>query len=417
MSTRASVRVGAPLVGARPAQHQRGFTLLELMTALAIGSIVVGGLFGTMLMQQQSYMAQMELVEASQSARAALDIIKQSLRTAGWGMIAAAGAGGIPAVGTCYSASLADQSMCDDQPAMNPGTSTVLSDRMRLVGITPGSTFTRVTSDFSLSSNILVVTDPAQPPLQRQPLAVGDLAIISGQCNDTSGAVYNGVVKITNVRGGSNPGGALYSYQFDPVIAGYPPFTCTSVKDGFAFGKANIVEFYIDRSTVNPDKSAGSSPTVPQLRMITNRGGLDPFTGQAPVEQVVANDIENLQVRYGLDCGHVPLGQTCLNATSPAADDIIDLVAPGQQWCNDLQVINCNTGMSQLENQQRVMAVQVAVVPRTRELARRILNNETKTTKGPPVNVFGSIVPGDGYKRWVYRATVALRNNQLAITQ
>ena len=57
------------------------------------------------------------------------------------------------------------------------------------------------------------------------------------------------------------------------------------------------------------------------------------------------------------------------------------------------------------------------MVPRTRDVSRRVLNNEQKTTVGAALSVFGASVPGDAYKHWVYRATVALRNNQLVITQ
>ncbi|HSI04038.1 MAG TPA: prepilin-type N-terminal cleavage/methylation domain-containing protein, partial [Myxococcota bacterium] len=66
-------------------QSERGFTLIELMVATAIGLIVIGGVFGVMITQQHTYRTQMELAEASQNARAALDIVRQSLRDAGWG--------------------------------------------------------------------------------------------------------------------------------------------------------------------------------------------------------------------------------------------------------------------------------------------------------------------------------------------
>jgi hypothetical protein len=350
----------------------------------------------------------MELSEASQNARAALDIVKQSLLSAGRGMNATTGSGGIPAVGTCYAAALTDQNKCNDLQAVNPGTSTTLSDRVRLVGITPGTTFSRATT--WSGSNKLVVTDTT--PSSRAPLVINDLAVISGQCADTSGSVYNGVVQITAV----STTAPTTTYTFNPSVTGYPPFGCNTVNNGFAFGRANIVEFYIDRSMTNPDKSVGASAQVPRLLMMVNRFGRDPITNQMPVEQVVAYDIESLQVRYGLDCGKVPAGNVCATATSPTADDIIDLIATGQQWCNDMQTANCNTGLAVLDNQQRVMAAQVAVVPRTRDVSRRVLNNEQKVTTGAALNVFGATVPGDAYKHWVYRATVALRNNQLVTT-
>jgi prepilin-type N-terminal cleavage/methylation domain-containing protein len=393
-----------------PAARERGFTLIEIMVAAAIASIVIGSLFGAMLMQQQGYMAQMDLSEASQNARASLDIIKANLRTAGWGMVATTGARGISAVGTCFNTTIANQSICDEQLALNnTGSSTQKSDMMRLYGITGGPTFSRATT--WSGGNKLVVTDST--PSTRVPLVVNDLAIISGQCNDTS-TVYNGVVQITGVS--TSAPQTTYTFNPDLTAKFYPAFTCASMKDGFAFGLAHIVEFYIDRGTPNPDKSAGATQYVPTLMMLTNRGGRDPTTNQLPTPQIVAYDIEDLQVRYGLDCGVVPVGNTCATATSPSADDIIDKVTAGSQWCNDMQAANCNTSLAVLENPQRIMAVQVAVVPRTRSLTRRVINDELSIQNGPPLTVFNSIVPADGYKHWIYRATVALRNNQLAVT-
>lgn len=383
---------------------ERGFSLLEVLVALVIGSVVVAGLFGTMIMQQQSYFAQMELSEASQNARAALDIIRQNLRSAGWGLIATSSAQGIPAVGTCYASVLTDQSTCNDLPALNANGSTILSDRLRLVGINPGPTFTRNTTWVSPTS--LQINDDT-----REKLNIGDLAIISGQCTAPVTAAYNGVVKVTSVSISS----PTVSYTVDPNVAGYPPMACTTMGSGYAFGLGHIVEFYIDRNTANPDPSAGAT-NIPRLMMMVNRNGLDPATKQLPLEQVVSYDIENLQARYGLDCGHVDSTQNCAAATAPDPDDIIDKISSSQTYCNDLRNTNCSTGLSDLENQMRVMAVQVAVVPRTRNLSRRMLNAETTTYVGATLNVYGSVMPADAYRHWIYRATVALRNNQLAVT-
>ncbi len=383
-------------------QSERGFTLVELMVATAISMIVIGGIFGVMINQQTTYLAQMELAEASQNARASLDIIKQSFRTAGWGFVAKETALGLPAVGTCYATNVTDQSNCNDLVANNANGSVITSDRLRISGMQPGQTFSRKTA-WGTSATKIKVTD-----LTRERLAVDDLAILSGQCTGgtNNGKIYTGVVKITAVSASAD-----VNYDFNAGVSGYPAFDCTSMTSGFAFGKANIVEFYIDRYLTNPDPGPGAT-NVPRLMMLTNRGGRDPFTNAAPIEQTVAYDIETMQVRYGLDCGVVPATGFCSGATSANPDDVVDSIASGQQYCNDLTAANCNTGKSVIENQMRVMAVQIAVVPRTRNMIRRRGN---ATVNGAAISLFGSTLPADAYRHWIYRATIALRNNQLPI--
>ncbi|MBC7793264.1 MAG: PilW family protein [Clostridia bacterium] len=382
-------------------KSERGFTLLELMVSAALGLIVIGGVFGTMVTQQQTYMAQLQLSESSQNARAAIDIIRTSLRTAGWGFVSSETATGLPPIGTCWAANAVDQSTCSDQVAQNPDSSGIVSDKMRIVGMEPGGTFSRNTT--WTSSTKATVND-----VTRTQLVVGDLAIISGTCSAGATGVYNGIVKISAV---STSSGAV-TYTLSTSVTGYPPFACTALSAGFAFGLARVVEFYIDRSLANTEVS--STTKVPRLMMFLNRGGRDPYStasNSMTVEQAIAYDIDNLQVRYGLDCGTVPSGALCSANTSGSPDNILDNITNGNPYCNDLRTTNCNSGYSELQNQMRVMAVQIAIVPRTRDQIRRTSTGKKMT--GAATTVFGSSIPADAYRRWVFRATIALRNNQL----
>jgi Tfp pilus assembly protein PilW len=380
-------------------KNERGFTLVELMVAAALSMIVIGGVFGTMITQQQTYIAQLQLSESAQNARAALDIIRTSLRAAGWGFVSSEAGTGLPAVGTCWASNLADQSTCNDLAAYNPNGVATLSDRLRISAIEGGATFSRNTT--WTSSTKATVKD-----LTRTQLVVDDLAIISGQCTAPTNGIYTGVVKITGV----SAGGSDVTYTFNTSVTGYPAFACTTMSSGYAFGLARIVEFYLDRNLANTDPSAGATNT-PRLMMMVNRGGRDPVTTQAPVEQTIAYDIDNLQIRYALDCGVVASGQLCSAKTASTSDNILDNVTTGNMWCNDLRATSCATGYTDLQNQMRVMAVQVAVVPRTRDQIRR--NSLGKTMTGTSISVFGSSTPADSYRRWVFRSTIALRNNQL----
>jgi prepilin-type N-terminal cleavage/methylation domain-containing protein len=66
-----------------PAMDHRGFTLIELMVALLIGFVLVGGAVVLMDFSTRTYRAQERVADIQQEARAALDIMSRDLRMAG----------------------------------------------------------------------------------------------------------------------------------------------------------------------------------------------------------------------------------------------------------------------------------------------------------------------------------------------
>lgn len=61
-----------------------GFTLVELMVALALGSIVMAAVMTAFLSQHNTYLAQGQVVEMQQNARVALDMLELDIRSAGY---------------------------------------------------------------------------------------------------------------------------------------------------------------------------------------------------------------------------------------------------------------------------------------------------------------------------------------------
>lgn len=61
-----------------------GFTLVELMVALAVGSIVMAGVMTAFQAQHNTYLAQGQVVEMQQNARVALDMLELDIRSAGY---------------------------------------------------------------------------------------------------------------------------------------------------------------------------------------------------------------------------------------------------------------------------------------------------------------------------------------------
>ncbi len=70
--------------GGRPCSNERGLTLMEVMMALAISVIVVGGTYQVLYNSQQVQTINEQAVQSQQSARTAMELITQDLKDAGF---------------------------------------------------------------------------------------------------------------------------------------------------------------------------------------------------------------------------------------------------------------------------------------------------------------------------------------------
>ncbi len=69
----------------------KGFSLTELMIAMAVGSIIMAVIYSTYQAQQKSYTTQQVAVEMQQNIRAAISLMKREIRMAGYDPSAADG--------------------------------------------------------------------------------------------------------------------------------------------------------------------------------------------------------------------------------------------------------------------------------------------------------------------------------------
>ncbi|WP_162458752.1 prepilin-type N-terminal cleavage/methylation domain-containing protein [Desulfosarcina ovata] len=65
-------------------KNNNGFTLIELMVALVISSIVMAGIFSTYQTQLRSHLTQQSVVDMHQNARAAMYVMKAEIQMAGY---------------------------------------------------------------------------------------------------------------------------------------------------------------------------------------------------------------------------------------------------------------------------------------------------------------------------------------------
>ena len=86
--------------------NRKGFTLVELLIAMAISGIVAGAIFTAFLSQQKSYLIQDQVAGMQQNIRAAMDIVVREIRMAGYDPSGDSGAGVIAAAEETFTFTL-----------------------------------------------------------------------------------------------------------------------------------------------------------------------------------------------------------------------------------------------------------------------------------------------------------------------
>jgi type IV pilus assembly protein PilW len=62
----------------------RGFTIIELVIAMAIGMVVLGALYSLFSVQNRTFLLQEQIVEMQQNARSGMEIMLRDMRMAGY---------------------------------------------------------------------------------------------------------------------------------------------------------------------------------------------------------------------------------------------------------------------------------------------------------------------------------------------
>ncbi|MEC9466540.1 MAG: PilW family protein [Myxococcota bacterium] len=358
----------------------RGMTLVELLSAMVIGSLLMSTIAYSFSLQQRFYNRKLDYTEALQNARVSLDVMRDYLRQAGFGFRPHRNATGVFGVGMCFADNGDHSFDCNNVDAG--------SDRLRLfMGLPDGYLRSKAGDGPAVDSIPIASTtgwtlDPyaARPEIGQPQISLSKrMVMISGTCDQTSGTSVRGTDVVMASVDAPGVNGHHHNHQFSQVGGSTNFDGCPYGYTDYSVGPAQFVDFYIDRS--NKDH--------PTLKMYVVRDSDSASRTRDASALTIAEDIETLQFEYGIDVD----GKTGI----------------ATKWCDDPADVTgeCATGLSRSKNLARIVAVNVAIVARTRQSRRGLSGMEL------PVQDYTPPAVVDGYNRFVFRATIAMRNNRL----
>lgn len=259
-----------------------GFTLIELMVAIAIGAFVIAALYQLFRAQMRQFVFQDQQMEMHQNARLAADILTRTARMAGYGTASGYTAG-----------------VFGDQGDTNSVLSAVI--QRNGTGDNGSDVVTFVSMDPSLEMNTAA---PSPPPcntttLQFSPTALHNSARLAQYQNGELVMCYDpaGIGSFTSylwsLSGSGDPTGG-YLYVSDN--SGYADYasvcgTGNNLPLVMMCSRAEVATFYVDATD---DGVGPGTPEHPVLMMDLN------FHSPDDDDVPVVDDVEDLQVAYCL---------------------------------------------------------------------------------------------------------------------
>ncbi|RLA95321.1 MAG: hypothetical protein DRG25_00525 [Deltaproteobacteria bacterium] len=214
-------------------KKERGFTLVELMVALVIGSLVIAAAYQVLVGQTRVYESQEQTIDMKQDARAALDFMCRELRMIGFGVDA----------GTDIFVSLINND-CTSDPNIDDGT-----DAITFTANTDYGSFVAVDAD-SGDTSVSVYPAPTRTMEFKNNAVVN---ILDGNYN-----ILCGSLTITN-----DPDGADYgdpnNPTTNPTVIDFSPQTLgvTVPSGSFVTVQPKTITYRVNNTILERDEGAG----------------------------------------------------------------------------------------------------------------------------------------------------------------
>jgi len=256
---------------------EAGFTLIEIMVALAILTIAMTAVFATFSSQQLSYTNQNRVAEMQQNLRLAADMLVRDIRLAGYGLPMTTGTSAdnvvLPATGNPHGITT--------MRALFPVDNTTGPDQfyvLYLYDMDANQPPAELTADMTATTSVTVDNTAGFVA------GGGELVLVTDRVTaDLFQTTSGGTATTLNFAIGTPVYNALSLHQDNGVTRLYQVGTQPGSPPTVA-AKARFVRYFIDNVT-DPNH-----PTLMVDRLIA---------GQPP--QPVADDIEDMQLSFGLD--------------------------------------------------------------------------------------------------------------------
>ncbi len=261
--------------------REKGFTLVEVMMALAVLAIIVGAGFGVLIASEKATHTSGQIVDAQQSARLAMDLLSRDIKMAGFGWQSNM------TVGNCQVPAAAPATAAPIVPVdNNPAGQDVGPDGIRLV-VPMTNTQTLAGAGAPVAAwTLSAATTPGFSQIQLQPGAV--TAMTNAGLLTTSNVVSINGAFAAQVTGLSGPNGLQLQNPAQLHI-------------NFPIGAQVYLLQCINYTVANNPAQCGNL-AAPCLM----RGPVGPVGAQ---QVAIADGIEDLQFAYGCDgCTLLDLG-------------------------------------------------------------------------------------------------------------
>ena len=370
-----------------------GFTLVELMIAIAISIILLNGVLQIFQSSKQSYRVADGLGRMQESARYALDVLTQDIRQAGF----------LPCRKTSQIANVLNDTSGGFDFFGAPlfgfeGNSSTFPAEFQVEGTAHGTRLFGSDGLRILSGGDDVYSVESHNPTSAQfklnsahTIDPGDILLVCDAENASIFQVSNANqanVTIVHNTGNGSPGNCTKGLGF--------PVSCTANGNPHAYGEGSqVVSFrsviyYIGPSLSNstPGRTAPATNSLFRRSQVNSSGDI----GYGTPEELVEG-IETMQLLYG-----VANDPNSSAVRYVAADDIDDGVISGNnEWLN---VVSMRIGLL-LHTPQEISTADDSTT-----------YNVVGTTMTPTSTI---AYPADRRQRYVFSATVKLRNRGLGV--
>lgn len=285
------------------ARIQRGFTLIELMIALVLGLIVIGGVISVLLSNQQTYRSNQALSQVQDGSRTAFEFLARDIRQAGL-----TGCGNLTRVANVLNNSPASGGTTDwwadfsnaihgyggnqTDPAVNTGTGTgervANTDSLQLIGA-EGSSLSiekhdAASATFHLYNSAAGIITPGDIVIVCSPDHAA-ITQITGPATINDTLVHN--------TGTGSPGNCSKVLNF-PTDCGANPNSAVPFPPNSQIAKLSATDWYIG----NNNSTTQCSTSAPQFCSLY-RSAISVSNGGASAQpQEIVRGVTNMKLDY-----------------------------------------------------------------------------------------------------------------------